>query len=381
MHACGSGCAAGAREPDPRRYTRAVSDWRLRRGEIIAIILFWFGLATFSAVNRLLDPRLPGLRFTSPSGPIILGYLEAMLWAALTPAIFFMSAWAMRARTNLVVRAVGVILAGIAVAFIANGVLDFFRFEIFQIPRRRTALITPLMSFRVTFLNQFFVYFAVLAGGFAREYSERDRQGRQEAAELQAQLAQARLEALRMQINPHFLFNTLHAISALVERDPSGVRRMIARLSELLRYTLDTAAAEEVPLEQELGFVRRYVEIMNVRFQERLAFQENVEPNLAQAWVPSLILQPLVENALKHGVSSARGAGHVTLAARREGERLFISIADDGPGPAEKSGESGIGLANTRERLRQMYGDRAGLTLRTAPEGGTIAEVVLPYRT
>jgi sensor histidine kinase YesM len=354
-----------------------VSHWRLRRGEIIAIILFWFGLASFSAVNRLLDPRLPALRFISPTGPIILGYLEAMLWATLTPAIFFISAWAMRARMNVVVRAVGVILAGIAVAFIANGVLDFFRFEIFHIPRRRTALITPLMSFRVTFLNQFFVYFAVLAGGFAREYSERDRQRKQEAAQLQAQLAQARLEALRMQINPHFLFNTLHAISALVERDPAGVRRMIARLSELLRYTLDTAAGDVVPLEQELGFVRRYVEIMNVRFQGRLEFQENVEPDLA-ARVPSLILQPLVENALKHGVSNARGAGHVTLAARRDGDRLLISIADDGPGPAEKTNDSGIGLSNTRERLRQMYGDRAGLTLRSAPEGGTIAEIVLP---
>lgn len=362
--------------------------WRLRRGELIAIFLFWFALATFSAINRLLDPRMGGLRFVSPTGPILLGYLEATLWALLTPAIFLISAWAMRAQTNVVVRAGGVILAGFAVAFIANGVLDFFRFEMFHIPRRRPTLITPLMSFRVTFLNQFFVYFAVLAAGFAREYAERDRARRQEteqlgiqAAQLQAQLAQARLEALRMQINPHFLFNTLHAVSALVERDPSGVRRMIARLSDLLRYTLDTSAGDEVPLDRELGFVRRYVEIMNVRFQGKLDFQETVEPNLETARVPSLILQPLVENALKHGVSSTRGSGRVNLAARREGDRLIISISDDGPGPAGKTTESGIGLANTRERLRQMYGEGADLSLRTVPEGGTTAEVVLPYRT
>jgi two-component system LytT family sensor kinase len=357
-----------------------VNGWRLRRGELIAIFLFWFALATFSAVNRLLDPRVSGLRFISPTAPILLGYLEAMLWAALTPAIFFMSAWAMRNGTNVVVRAVMVLLAGLVITAVAHGVLDLFRFEMFHMPRRRAAFITPLMSFRVSFLNQLFVYFAVLAAGFAREYSERDRLRRQEAVQLQGQLAQARLEALRMQINPHFLFNTLHAISALVERDPAGVRRMIARLSELLRYTLDTAAAEEVPLEQELGFVRRYVEIMNVRFQGKLDFRETIEPGLGGARVPSLILQPLVENALKHGVSSTQGGGRVTLGARRDGERLIISIEDDGPGPAEKSGEAGIGLSNTRERLRQMYGDRADISLRTAAEGGTIAEVVLPYR-
>lgn len=364
-----------------------VTAWRLRRGELIAIFLFWFALATFSAVNRLLDPRIGGLRFISPTGPILLGYLEAMLWAAVTPAIFFISAWAMRSPMNGALRAAGVILAGFAIAFLANGVLDFLRFDIFHIPRRRPTLITPLMSFRVTFLNQFFVYFAVLTAGFAREYSERDRSRRQEtellarqAAQLQAQLAHARLEALRMQINPHFLFNTLHAVSALVERDPAGVRRMIARLSELLRYTLDTAAGDEVPMGRELEFVRRYVEIMNVRFQGKLDFAENVEPNLETARVPSLILQPLVENALKHGVSSTRGGGHVTLSARREGERLVISISDDGPGPAETAPEPGIGLANTRERLRQMYGDGADVSLRAAPEGGTVAEVVLPYR-
>lgn len=364
----------------PSTKLAVVTGWRLRRGELIAIFLFWFALATFSAVNRLLDPRLSGLRFISPTAPILLGYFEAMLWAALTPAIFLVSAWAMRARTNGVVRAVGVVLAGLIITAIANGVLDFLRFEMFHMPRRRAAFMTPMMSFRVSFLNQFFVYFAVLAAGFAREYSERDRHRRQEALQLQGQLAQARLEALRMQINPHFLFNTLHAISALVERDPAGVRRMIARLSELLRYTLDTAAAEEVPLEQELGFVRRYVEIMNVRFQGKLDFREAIEPGVGGARVPSLILQPLVENALKHGVSSTHGGGRVVLSARRDGERLIISIEDDGPGPSEKPGEPGIGLANTRERLRQMYGDRAEIALRTGHEGGTIAEVVLPYR-
>lgn len=364
-----------------------MNDWKLRRGELTAIFVFWMALATFSAVNRILDPRGPAFRFGFPAGPIILGYLEALLWAGLTPSIFFISAWAARARTNIILRAGAVLIAGLLIAFFANMILDFFRFEMFRIPRRRPALITPLISLRVTLLNQLFVYAAVLAAGFAREYSERDRTRQREterlaieAAQLQAQLAQARLEALRTQINPHFLFNTLHAVSALVERDPAGVRRMIARLSELLRYTLDTAATEEVPLRQELGFVQRYVEIMNVRFQEKLEFTTDVEAGIDEARVPSLILQPLVENALKHGVSSTHGGGRVTLSARKQDDRLIVAIADDGPGPSTAPTDSGIGLANTRERLRQMYGERGDLTLRTGDEGGTVAQIAMPFR-
>ena len=363
-----------------------VKDWRLRRGELTAIFIFWMALATFSAVNRILDPRGPAFRFWFPAGPIILGYLEALLWAGLTPAIFFISAWAARARMNVILRAGAVLLAGLFVAFFANMILDFFRFEMFRIPRRRPALITPLISLRVSLLNQLFVYSAVLAAGFAREYSERDRIRQREterlaveAAQLQAQLAQARLEALRMQINPHFLFNTLHAVSALVERDPAGVRRMIARLSELLRYTLDTAATEEVPLRQELGFVQRYVDIMNVRFQDKLEYTTDIEAGTDEARVPSLILQPLVENALKHGVSTTRGSGRVSLTARKQDGRLVVAIADDGPGPNPNPSDSGIGLANTRERLRQMYGERGELTLRTAEGGGTVARIAIPF--
>ncbi|HUP46708.1 MAG TPA: histidine kinase [Thermoanaerobaculia bacterium] len=363
-------------------------DWKLRRGELIAIFIFWMALATFSAVNRLLDPRGPSFRFISPTGPILLGYIEALLWAGLTPVIFFISAWAVRARMNVVFRAAAVLIGGVLIASIANMVLDFFRFEMFEVPRRRAALMTPLLSLRVSLVNQLFVYFAAMAAGFAREYSERDRLRQREtehlaveAAQLQAQLAQARLEALRMQINPHFLFNTLHAVSALVERDPAGVRRMIARLSELLRYTLDTAATQEVPLRQELGFVQRYVEIMNVRFQGKLEFSEEIAPGLDSALVPSLIMQPLVENALKHGVSRSHGSGRVTLTARRDGDRLVVAVTDDGPGPGAATSETGIGLANTRERLQQMYGDAGSLTLRGAGGGGgTTAEITVPFR-
>ena len=364
-----------------------VQDWRLRQREIVSIFLFWMALATLSALNRLLDPRGgAGFRFISPSGPILLGYIEALLWAALTPAIFFVSAWAVRDRLHVIVRALAVAAAGIAIAFVTTTFLDFVRFEMLHVPRRRGAIVA-LVGLRAGTINQLFIYAAVLTAGFARELAERDRVRRREterlavqATQLEAQLAGAKLEALRMQINPHFLFNTLNAISALVERDPAGVRRMIARLSELLRYSLDTTATQTVPLREELRFARRYVEIMKIRFQGRLQFTENIEPEAEEARVPSLILQPLVENALTHGVTGS-GGGNVSLSARRSADRLLIAISDEGPGPGDGSTQSGIGLTNTRERLRQMYGEAAGVSLRRGDGAGTIAEIVIPWRT
>jgi LytS/YehU family sensor histidine kinase len=222
------------------------------------------------------------------------------------------------------------------------------------------------------FLNDFIIYLGVLAAGFAREYFRR-------AAVLQAQLAQAQLSALRMQLNPHFLFNTLHAVSALVERDPSGVRRMIARLSELLRETLEEGGEPERTLDREMEFIRRYLDIMQVRFQGKLEAAISVDPGVGHALVPALILQPLVENAIKHGLSSSPGAGRIEIRARRDDGRLLLSVRDNGPGPAAGPASNGVGLANTRARLSQMYGgDR--LTLRAHADGGAVAEVEIPYR-
>jgi LytS/YehU family sensor histidine kinase len=236
-------------------------------------------------------------------------------------------------------------------------------------------------------MNDFLVFIAVLAGGVARDYFLRYQSRREQtillqaqAAQLQAQLADARLAALRTQLNPHFLFNTLHAVSALVERDPRGVRRMIARLSELLRTTLDGADEQVVPLGQELTFTHRYLEIMQIRFQGRLSIQSQVEPSALDALVPNLILQPLVENAIKHGVSKIDEEGRIEIHARREGDRLLMCVRDNGPRVTEVLAAEGVGLRNTRERLEQLYGADQSLTLRAAEDGGVIAEVILPFR-
>jgi LytS/YehU family sensor histidine kinase len=200
-----------------------------------------------------------------------------------------------------------------------------------------------------------------------------------EASKLEARLAEARLQALSQQIHPHFLFNTLNMISVLVHRDPKAADTMLNRLADLLRETLRRPAAQEVALREELAWLEHYLDIMRVRFGPRLSIETIVPPHLADCRVPSFILQPLVENALEHGIARRSGPGRVRIEARTEGSRLRIEILDDGPGPPVQAEDlaDGIGLTNTRRRLEQLYGANQRLTLDSAPGGGgrTVFEI------
>jgi two-component system LytT family sensor kinase len=358
-----------------------------RAREVALIVAFWTFLALLITANRLTDPRAPDRPVTS--GPILLTLFEAYLWAALTPLIFWLaSRFSLGERRWLwglpLLLAIGVLLA--LLVTMATGLV---RNEVLELPRRARPGPVPLVE-RFLFFNDFIMYLGVLAAGFARDYFRRYEARNQEAARLQAeaaglraQLAEAQLATLRMQLNPHFLFNTLHAISALVERDPAGVRRMIARLSELLRSTLEEGAQAERTLERELAFLSRYLEIMQVRFQGKLDVVMDIDPGARAALVPTLILQPLVENAVKHGIADVRGGGRIELRARRDGDRLLLSVRDTGPGPAPDVGapaSGGVGLHNTESRLRQIYGEEKPLSLRAAEGGGAIAEIRIPYR-
>jgi len=354
--------------------------WRLSLREVALIFGFWTSLAALTVLNRMYDPRSEGLRVIARTGPLLLPFLEAWLWAVLTPLVFWVSSRSSAAMAR-VARVALLALAGIAIAFFVDAALDVVREILVPMPRRRGggAVFTPFRAFgRFGMLNQLMIYCAVLAAGFAREYFLREQRRRREAAELEAQLAVARLDALRSQLNPHFLFNTLHAVSALVERDPAGVRKMIARLSELLRHTLDSRSSDEIPLREELAFLQRYFDIMAVRFQGRLRVSTSVDEDASNARVPNFILQPLVENALEHGVSRT-GEAEIAIRANRDDHQLVISIHDRGPG-FDASAESGVGLANTRARLAALYGDAASVAMHTAPEGGAAAELRLPWR-
>jgi two-component system LytT family sensor kinase len=340
---------------------------KLSGRELVLIFAFWTFLAVLSSVNRLLDPRGFGFRMGSTAGPVALEFIGAWIWAALTPLIFRLASRVTLRRVLLL------IVVGVVVAIAVFSTTDLIRPLLLPPPSRpRATLARDLAGFR--FANEILYYFAILAAGYAREYFLRGREQAARSAVLQAQLAEARLDALRMQINPHFLFNTLNAISALVERDPSGARKMIARLSELFRRTIDLRAADEVPLRQELELLDRYIEIMEIRFQGRLRAVRNIAEETLDALVPNLILQPIVENALEHGQASV-----LEIAARRDGERLVISVRDHGPGLSDSP--AGVGVGNTRARLEQLYGANASFALRNAEGGGAIAEIVLPYRT
>lgn len=362
----------------------------LRRSELLIIFAFWTFLAVLSAANAVLDPRARGFESALSSGPVALAFAESYLWAALTPVIFWLGGRFSAERSNWVSRVALFLLVGFVVSMGIEMLLAFLRSE-FVLPMRRRPPFgfNPLFGVtRLLWLDDLMVYFAVLAASFARMYFLRYRARQEEAARLQAQtallqaeLAEARLAALQSQLNPHFLFNTLHAVSSLVERDPRGVRRMIARLSDLLRFTLDRTDQQEVALEQELAFLDRYLEIMQIRFQGRVHVETHLDADVSDALVPTLILQPLVENAVKHGVSKVDATGLIEISARRNGDRLVLAVRDNGPGLDGADAREGVGLSNTRARLEQLYGNAQSLTLHTAAEGGLIAEVTLPYHT
>ena len=231
-----------------------------------------------------------------------------------------------------------------------------------------------------------FMYFTTLgcvhAFGYFVEAKEREAQ----TARLAAQVAEARLGALRMQLHPHFLFNSLNAITVLVrDRDTVAAGRMLDLLSDVLRQVLRSDQAHEVSLADELRFLERYLAIEQVRFSDRLVVRFDVDDTLMDAAVPEFLLQPLVENALRHGIAQRADAGTVEVSARREGDSLILSVTDNGPGPhAGRRDENGngLGLANMRERLTTLYGSRAQLDLRArpAPESGTLATVSIPFR-
>ncbi|HWT02049.1 MAG TPA: histidine kinase [Pyrinomonadaceae bacterium] len=227
-------------------------------------------------------------------------------------------------------------------------------------------------------------YGMIVGVGYAFDYYARFREREFRASQLEAQLAQAQLQALKMQLHPHFLFNTLNAIAGLIrDRKDKAAVNMLAGLSDLLRHTLENAGKQEIPLREELDFLELYLDIQQMRFSDRLTVKMEVAPETLNASVPNLILQPLVENAIRHGIAARVSSGLVAVSARRENGLLQLKVADDGPGlkrdwRMEDGG--GIGLSNTRERLKQLYGREHRFEVRNREGGGVEATLLIPWR-
>jgi sensor histidine kinase YesM len=248
-------------------------------------------------------------------------------------------------------------------------------------------LYASFTSIRFSFVFNFHInvltYWAILGVGYARENYRKYRDRELRAAQLEAQLSQAQLQALKMQLQPHFLFNTLNAISSLIHEDVHAADQVLARLGDLLRYSLRNLGVQEVTLREELDFLQRYLEIEKIRFGTRLKVKMAVEPETLDLKVPNLILQPLVENAIQYAVTPRTRGGRIDISAHRENGSLRLVVRDDGPGLPNGKGampEEGIGLRNTRARLQQLYGDEHQFMIFNKAPSGVEVCLVIPVR-
>uniref|UniRef100_Q025Y3 histidine kinase n=1 Tax=Solibacter usitatus (strain Ellin6076) TaxID=234267 RepID=Q025Y3_SOLUE len=346
------------------------------------ILAAWLVPAMLSAFDSYMQSRLdnqqPDWRWVFFSG------FDWLLYAVLTPAVFRISRSFPLQRDGLARRIALHIACALGMCVVWATLGQFLRLAIFHPPAgfTMTKFARALEGWIFTTLPfGTGVYFALVGIEHALAYMAQARERETQAVRLTAQLAEARLGALRMQLNPHFLFNSLNAITVLVrDQNTAAAARMLELLSDVLRSVLRAEGAHVTPLSTELEFLERYLAIEQVRFSDRLRPRIAVDPSLRRAAVPQFILQPLVENALRHGISRRADAGLLEVTAQRDGDMLVLTVRDDGPGlsPVEPLG-TGVGLANTRARLAALYGDRASLEIASGAGAGVLATIRLPY--
>ncbi len=308
--------------------------------------------------------------------------IYAGLWVALTPVILRFS-WRFPIESGNVPARVALHLGASIVVALAQKAVFHFLFAALTAAEGRPVAWGSVWEWTFLYLDYGFMNYwglALLRHGY--DYFRRYHANELEKSKLESQLVRARLQALEMQLQPHFLFNTLNAVAVLIQRDPAAARTMITKLSELLRLTLEKKSSPEVSLREELEILDCYLHIEQTRFGDRLTVTREIGAGLMDALVPALLLQPIVENAMHHGVARRRAGTSVAVRAERANGDLRLEVSDTGPGidPGAPLTE-GIGLSTTRERLRQLYGDRSTFELRPTPGGGLTVVVRLPHHT
>lgn len=348
------------------------------------ILAFWTLLAVFFASQNAMTAAYRQRPITWRQA-LVFPAINYGLWALLTPLVL----WGARkfpfekGRWGRAV--VFHIFAGLVTVLVQLRLFSIILPHLYFPPP--PTLVPSIEVFRNLTLNNLhfsLLLYAALVGashGFA--YYGRFRERELRASQLAARLAQAQLQVLRMQLHPHFLFNTLHTISALLHEDVEAADRMLARLADLLRMTLAAGSEQEVALRQELEFLDRYLEIEQTRFGERLRIHREIAPGTLDARVPYLILQPIVENAIRHGIAPRVEGGSVEIRASRRDSALRLEVRDDGPGISSvvtAANSGGLGLANTGERLAQLYGGAGKFELANSPAGGLVVTLTIPWR-
>jgi two-component system LytT family sensor kinase len=355
-------------------------DWRRARREALLGLMFWGVLALFFYTRTwfqyALEIRPSAYSWSEVwlSGAIEYG-MDVLFWAVLTPFILEITRrFPLRGAARM--QNLGVHALGCTVLASASTIFNFWI-------ATYTYLDGPYWPYFyfVRIHGNILSYITLVAAGYTFDVYRRYRDRELHASRLETQLTRAHLHALEMQIQPHFLFNTLNSISELVHSDPPGAELMIAQLGDLLRMTTDRTIEQEVPLSRELAFVGTYLEIERTRFQDRLSVKKQVDRDVLDCVVPNLILQPLVENAVRHGLSPRVAPGTITIMARRVDDWVRITVRDDGRGlPPPEARRERVGIGNTRTRLRQTYGDAHRFEMADAPGGGTLVMIEIPYR-
>lgn len=335
-------------------------------------LLGWTLVALFFASQTYLSYKYSGGQ--AHMGIVLkLNLGDWYLWGLLAPGIIWLARRFPIERKHWVRSTALHLAAGIGIALLKWWLDNLFR---------RYALgLRQGMALAYVFHGNFVTYGILVAATQGYLYYERYRKGELRSAELTAQLAQAQLQVLRMQLHPHFLFNTLNSIATLIHTDPDAADRMTARLSDLLRLTLENVGVQEVPLAQELEFLESYLEIERTRFSDRLVIRIDAIPETLDASTPYLILQPLVENAIRHGIAARSSPGCVVIRAVRDGDMLLLEVKDDGPGiRSEAVPRNGVGISGTRARLEKLYGEAYRFELINAEEGGLVVKLAFPFR-
>jgi two-component system LytT family sensor kinase len=364
----------------PEEYSRAellLLKRSVRVGLMVAVwtlVAFFFATQVYMLYYRE-EKRVPFSRALFVEG------VGCLLWLLSTPLVLWLARRFRIGRINWRRRVPLHFLIGLGLV----STLLTIDYVIYMFGTGRPSTLTPLRILQFIIYNVdrwLLTYWVIVLSSHAFNYYRSFREGELHTEQLRTQLAQSQLEALKMQLHPHFLFNTLHSISALLNKDVDAARTMISRLGDFLRLTLENSGTQEVPLYQELEFLNGYLEIERIRFQDRLTTSVRIDPSVLDVRVPNLILQPIVENAMRHAIATHSKIGRIEILAAPRNGMLRIEVKDNGPGLTQVSSpgnlKQGVGLANTRARLERLYGSNHRFELANEAAGGFVVTMEIP---